>query len=144
MKFKLTALILALTLVSWAQTTPQPSTTPDGGAPQAKAACSCCGKKGNAAEGQSCCRHDKMANGEKATPCCSGDAASACCNSKETKSCMKDDKNKTASAASGDCCGNHEKSCCASHQQGDKTAMNCGDDKQCGEHCARASAGASK
>jgi len=146
MKFKLTALLLALTVASWAQT---PSQNPPAAAPQentaahAKADCACCDKMASAKEGQSCCRHAMAAKGEKATSCCSGEKASACCNGKDAKSCMKGDQDKAASC--GDCCGkDHEKNCCASHQQGDKTAMSCGD-KQCAEHCAsHASAGASK
>jgi hypothetical protein len=139
MKIKLTALILALTVASWAQTaTPNPPapTPQENAAPQAKADCPCCDKTAGAKEGQSCCRHEIAGKDEKAMSCCSGEKASACCGGKEAKSCMKGDKDKTAGAC-GDCCGkDHERGCCASHNKDDKTAMSCGKDKQCGEHCA--------
>src|SRR5258708_36243216 len=134
MKIKLPALILALTVASWAQTTtPNPSAPApqENTAPQAKA--DCCHKTASGNEGQSCCRHEMGGKDEKAMSCCAGEKASACCGGKETKSCMKDDKDKTA-AACGECCGkDHEKGCCASHNKDDKTAMSCGKDKQCGE-----------
>ena len=139
MKFKLTALILALTVASWAQTTTQnpPAPAPqENSAPQAKADCACCDKTAGAKEGQSCCRHEMAGKDEKAMSCCSGEKASACCGGKEAMSCMKGDKDKTA-AACGDCCGkDHEKGCCSSHNKDDKTAMSCGSEKECGEHCA--------
>lgn len=146
MKFKLTALILALTVASWAQTTSQnpPAPAPqENAAPHAKADCACCDKMASAKEGQSCCHHEMAGKDEKAVSCCSGEGASACCGGKDAKSCMKGDKDKAAAAACGDCCGkDHEKGCCASHKKGDKTAMNCCSDKHCGEHCAsHASAG---
>jgi hypothetical protein len=146
MKFKLTALILALTVASWAQTaTPNPSASApqENTAPQANA--DCCHKNASANQGQSCCRHEMAGKDEKAMSCGSGEKASACCSGKEAKSCMEGDKDKTA-AACGECCGKgHEKGCCSSHDKDDKTAMSCGDDKQCGDHCAaHASASASK
>ncbi|HYL95762.1 MAG TPA: hypothetical protein VET69_08155 [Terriglobales bacterium] len=149
MKFKLTALILALTVASWAQTASQnpPAAAPqDNAAPHAKADCACCDKMARAKEGQSCCHHETAGKDEKAMSCCSGEGAAACCGSKDAKSCMKGDKDKAATAACGDCCGkDHEKGCCASAKKGEKTAMNCCGGKQCGEHCAaHASAGAAQ
>jgi hypothetical protein len=148
MKLKLTALILALTVASWAQTTiqnPAPPATQENAAPQAKSECACCAKMATAKDGHSCCQHEIAGKDEKAMSSSSGEKASGCCSGKEAKSCMKDDSDKSA-ATCGDCCGkDHEKNCCASHNKGDKTAMSCGDGKQCGEHCAsHASAGASK
>src|SRR5258708_1587097 len=96
MKIKLTALILALTVASWAQTTtPNPSAPApqENTAPQAKA--DCCHKTASGNEGQSCCRHEMGGKDEKAMSCSAGEKASPCCGGKETKSCMKDDKDKT-------------------------------------------------
>jgi hypothetical protein len=145
-KFKLTALLLALTVASWAQTTTQTPPAPapqEKAAPQAKTDCAaCCEKMASAKEGQSCCRHEMAGKDDKAMSCCKGENASACCEGKdkEAKSCMKGDKDK-ATAACGDCCKDHEKGCC-SQKKDDKTSMNCCGDKQCGEHCAsHASAG---
>jgi len=139
MKLKLTALILALTVASWAQTTtqnPPPAAPQENAAPQAKANCLCCDKTASAKDGQSCCHHEMTGKDDKAMSCCSGEKASACCGAKEAKSCMKGDKDKSA-AACGDCCGkDHEKGCCASHKTGDKSALNCCEEKQCGEHRA--------
>jgi len=145
-KFKLTALILALTVASWAQTASQnpPAPAPqEKAAPHAQADCACCDKMASASakDEHSCCAHHDMAGkDQKATSCCSGEKASSCCGGKDEKSCMKGDKDKTATAACGDCCGkDHEKGCCASHQKGEKTAMHCCGDKQC---ASPASAGA--
>ncbi len=141
MKFKLTAFILALTVASWAQTATQnpPAPAPqENAAPQAKAHCE---KMASAKEGKSCCRHEMAGMDDKAMSCCAGEKAAACCGGKDAKSCMKGDKDKAASC--GDCCAkDNEKGCCASQKKDDKTSMNCGGDKQCGEHCAsHASAG---
>jgi hypothetical protein len=148
MKFKLTALFLALTVASWAQTTSQNPPAPaaqENPASHAKANCPCCDKMASAKEGQSCCRHEMAGKDAKAMSCCSGKEASACCGGKDAKSCMKGDKDKTAAAPSGCCSIDHENGCCASHETADKTAMNCSSDKQCAEHCAgHASTGASK
>ncbi len=144
MKFKLTALILALTVASWAQTATQNSPAPapqEKAAPQAKTDCAaCCEKMASAKEGQSCCRHEMAGKDDKAMSCCNGEKASACCEGKEAKACMKGDKDKAA-ATCGDCCGKDSGKSCCSHMKDDKTSMNSCGDKQCGEHCAHASAG---
>lgn len=148
MKLKLTALILALTVASWAQTTTQNSTatsTQDRASQQPKAECSCCAKMADAKEGHSCCQHEMAGKDGKAMSCTSGENGSGCCSGTEAKSCMKGDKDKSAASCS-DCCGkDHEKDCCAAHSKDDKTAMSCGDGKLCADHCSsHTSAGASK
>ena len=88
MKFKLTALILALTVASWAQTATQnpPAPAPqENAAPQAKA--SCCHKTAGAKEGQSCPRHEMAGKDEKAKSCCGGEKAAACCGGEKAASC---------------------------------------------------------
>ena len=113
MKFRLFALILALSLVGWAQETPAaPNSTP---APQA----------------QGCCHHN-MADMKDGKGCChhaAGDAkdAAACCG-KDMKAAMKDCK-KNGCCTDGKCCA-EGKSC--GEAKGDKTAMGC-----CGSKCER-------
>ena len=139
MKLKLTALILALTVASWAQTTtlsPATPATQENAAAQTKSECTCCAKTASAKEGPSCCQHAMAGKDEKATACVSGDKASGCCSGKEAKSCMKGAKHETAMSCSDCCAKDHEKDCCVSHGKDEKTAMSSGDGKQCGEPCA--------
>lgn len=133
MKSKILALILALTVVSWAQTATQttPSDSTKSSVPTDKAKASCCDKMG--ANGASCPRHGKKDAKDMAS-CCGDKEMKSCCGGKDAKSCMKDDKNaagcckdgcgkdKTAKA----CCGGKEcgKDCCSS-MKSDKTARNC-------------------
>lgn len=129
MKHKLLALILALTVVSWAQeatqtapATPQQSTE--------KAKCSCCDNTASA-DAKSCCgNHDHaMASGDMKGMSCSRKDGKSCCGGKDAKSCMKGEngqscckdcgKDKTASS----CCGGKcEKGCC---KKMEKAGMNC-------------------
>lgn len=128
MKHKILALMLALTMMSWAQTATQ--TEPS--APQkSEAKCACCDKMASADSkdnGMSCARHNASAKDGKG--CCAGKEAMSCCSGKDGKSCMKDDKNaascckgkdKTASA----CCGKDCKGDCCSKKA--ESAMNCCD-----------------
>ena len=111
---KLVVLILALTVVSWAQTSNQTAPT-DQQQSTEKAKCACCDKMASAdsKDAKMCSRHAKHAKGAKAS-CCDGDKAMACC-SKDGKSCMKGDK------VAASCCENCGK---------DKTASAC-----CGKDC---------
>lgn len=130
MKHKMLALILALTVVSWAQeatqtapATPQQSTE--------KAKCACCDKTASAdAKGECCAHHDHaMGSGEKDAMSCSRKDGKSCCGGKDAQSCMKGDKgascckdcgkDKTASS----CCGGKcEKDCC---KKMETAGMNC-------------------
>jgi len=141
MKHKIFALILALTVASWAQTATQTPSTPQPGATQAdKASCECCDKMAaSAKDGEKTCqRHGmKAADGKDMASCCAGkDKEMSCCGSKDGKSCMKGDKatascckdgcakDKTAAA----CCGTSGKTCgkgCCSSDKKEKTAKNC-------------------
>jgi hypothetical protein len=115
MKHTLLALILALTVVSWAQdATPAPST--DQQTSTEKQKCACCDKMSasDSKDMKMCARHGKHAKGGKGS-CCAGEKAMSCC-SKDGKSCMKDEK--TAAACCKDC-------------GKDKTASSC-----CGKNCA--------
>ena len=132
MKFKLFAMILALTVVSFAQTaTPTaPSATQD----QSKQAdnnteASSCQKMMEGKEG-SCCMHHDMAGKD-------GKDAMACCGGKEAKSCkkmMKAGKVKMAAmCGDGKCCGKDAKDCCKPGSADEKKmAMACCGGSQCG------------
>src|SRR5579862_3539529 len=90
MKHRLFAVILALTVMSWAQTSTQttPSPTP---APTDKAKPSCCEKMANGSKdaGAACMRHK---DGKEMASCCGGKDAASCCGGKDAKVCMKDGK----------------------------------------------------
>ena len=132
MKFRLSALIVILTLslATWAQDTPAaPNSTP---APQSK---SCChhhmdGMK----DGESCCHH--AADAKDAASCCAKDKCDmkdgkSCCAGKDTKTMKKSKKNGCCNDKDkeGKCCGDG-KSC--GEAKGDKTAIGC-----CGNKCER-------
>jgi hypothetical protein len=157
MKHKMLALILALTVASWAQTATQntPAAPPQSTAPAEKGKCPCCDKMATAdtKDAHTCCAHHdhQSSDSKEMASCCSGKDAKSCCGGTDAKSCMKSDKDKAACCAdcgkdktAAGCCGgqcgkDHEKGCC-SHEKSEKTAMNC-----CGKQCAsHASAGASK
>jgi len=120
MKFRLFAMILALSLVVWAQDNPSASTLNSTPAP----AKSCCHHAStDAKDAASCCSGNKcqMKDGKS---CCAGmdmkDAKS--CSGKDMKKCMKQCK-KNGGCADGKCCG---------AAAGEKSAMNC-----CGTKCER-------
>jgi hypothetical protein len=140
MKFRIIALILALSVLSWTQTTsqPAPDATPSQNAPAAdtKAGCDCCQKTASSGdkEAAACCQNMK-----------DGKCDMAACKDKDKDgmACMKGDKTNGAAkaCAEGKCCGgeHHGKS---RHHDHETTAMNC-----CGDQCDRKShshAGAAK
>jgi len=98
MKYKMLALILALTVVSWAQTETQntPSTPQQSTAPE-KAKCACCDKMAasDSKDAHAACmqKHD----GKEMASCCAGKDEKSCCGGKDAMSCMKDGK-------MADCC----------------------------------------
>lgn len=127
MKHKLFAVILALSVVSWAQ-----NTTPAAPADQQKSAekCACCDKMASddAPGAKMCMRHGKDAKSGKS--CCSGTQEAMSCCGKDSKSCMKakagasccKDCGKDKSAST--CCGKDCKgSCCEKNNA--TAAMNC-------------------
>lgn len=129
MKRACLALLLALTVASWAQTATQ--NAPATAAPDKT---NCCHKKAGAKDGASCPRHGmKNANGKETASCCKD--GTSCCAGKDGECCMKDQKastscckdccskDKTAAACCGDKCGKDGK-CCRSGKS-DKTAVNC-------------------
>jgi hypothetical protein len=136
MKYKMLALILALTVLSWAQTaTPTtPSTPQQSTVPANKVKCPCCEKMAaaDAKDAPACCAHHDMKSGmgdmkdkdgKEAVSCMKNDkdqATAPCCND----ACSKDscEKDKTAAACCAGKCGNDEKGCC---KKTEKTAKNC-------------------
>lgn len=141
MKFKLTAFILALAAISWAQTaTPAKpnSTQPSTSAVQAttKADCPCCQKMADGKATESCCAHHPDGSAKSEMPCCKGKDKDG----EGAMSCMKGEKDKSADACGGNgksCSGAAKEDCCS---KADKTteqaAMAC-----CGangEHCGMA------
>ena len=128
MKRNLIAILLALTVMSWAQsTTPTQTPAPDQKSAPAdtKPACPCCEKMSSADHGsmhkdmQACMHHDGK-DGKETSTCCGGkdakDAASCC--GKDAKACSKDGKTmacctgKDGDAASHGCCGGNS---CGKH-----------------------------
>ncbi len=123
MRYKMFALILALTVATWAQTstqtTPQQSTVPAD-----KAKCACCDKMAtaDAKDASACARHMKSDMKNKDTKemasCCAGKDEKAS-GGKDAVACMKNGKDKTAScckdACSKDSCSKDKMAaaCCA-------------------------------
>ena len=112
MKLRILALIMALSLVVWAQgnsASPAPNSTP---APEAKG----------------CCHHAK-AEGKDAVACCGKDK----CEMKDAKSCCNG-KDKDMQACM-DQCKKEGKGCCGDGKEcgkaADKTAANCCDGNSC-------------
>jgi hypothetical protein len=143
MKLKLIALLLALTAMSWAQsTTPGQAPTPEqkNSTPaDAKGSCPRCDQMAPAdhKDGKACMHHGAAGKDEKeAMSCCSGkDAkgASSCCAGRDGRSCSKDDK-ATAACCGGGKCGEGHEMACWSHEGGKKAANDCCAGLQCGKH----------
>ena len=147
MKHKLLVLFLALTVMSWAQsTTPNQTPAPDQKtAPaDAKPACPCCDKMADHTamhKDMDCCKqHDASTKDDKeAMSCCSEkDAKSemSCCGGKDAKACMKkdgakDDKSSASCCANGKCGEGHEMACCSAKEG---SASGCCGGNQCGKH----------
>jgi len=91
MKSKMLALILTLTVISWAQTaTPTTPSTPQQGTASEKAKGACCDKMSDAKSGHAACMRNH--DGKDMASCCAEKDGKSCCGGKDGKSCMKDDK----------------------------------------------------
>jgi len=127
MKPKMLALILALTVVSWAQTSTQntPTGPQQSTAPAGKAKCACCDKMASTDmnDMKGCCAHHDMQSkdSKETASCCSGKDAKSCCGG-DGKSCARSDKDAKA-ASCKDCCSK------------DKMATGCGDCGKTGDKC---------
>jgi hypothetical protein len=147
MNYQMLALILALTVVSWAQIANQnaPSTPQQSTVPADKAKCPCCDKMAadSTKDAHACCAHHDM-NGKDGKEMASGKDAMSCCSGKDAKSCMRTGKDKaaascckdgcskdscgkdkTAAACCGGSCGKDSKKGCCSDKKSDKTAKDC-------------------
>jgi len=128
MKHRILALMLTMTVVSWAQTATQstPSTPQQSTAPAEKAKCACCDKMAASdAKGEhaACMRHGHGDAKEMAS-CCAGKDDKSCCGGKDAMSCMKGDK-AAAESCCKDGCGKDKKASCCDHKAG----------KSCGKDC---------
>lgn len=136
MKYKVFALILALSSVSWAQT-PASGTAPANNdqtqSEPAKPSCACCDKNAKSSCADHCMRN-KDAKDMKS--CCASAKDAKCCG-KDGAMCMRSKSDKTASADCKNCCKADKKMSCCSGKS-DKSAMNC-----CGDHCMRHAAATS-
>ncbi len=112
MKHKVFALILALTVMSWAQTsTPVAPSAPADSTSTEKAKCSCCEKMAaGSKDGHAACMRHGKGDAKDMASCCAGKEGSSCCGGKDAKSCMKDKT--AASCCKGDCCKDKKASCC--------------------------------
>ncbi|HTR27043.1 MAG TPA: hypothetical protein VMI10_23930 [Terriglobales bacterium] len=127
MKFKLFAVVLALSLMAWAQE--NPATSNPNSTPKTEAK-SCC-HHGQGEKGAMTCGHHASAEGKDGMDCCG--KGSGCCG-KEGAKCEKDGKSccggkgkdmkacadeckKQGGCADGKCCG----------MKGEKSAMKCCD-----------------
>ena len=122
MKFKLFAMVLALSMVAWAQETPAGSTPNATPKPETK---SCCHHAAEAKGEMACCHH-ASADAKDAADCCGKDKCDmkdgkSCCGGKDMKACMTACK-KNGGCKDGKCCG----------AAGQKSAMDC-----CGNKCQR-------
>ena len=122
MKFRLFAMVLALSMVAWAQENPAPSTPNATPAPETK---SCCHHAAGAKDGKSC-GHHVSADAKDAAGCCGKDKCEmkdgkSCCCGKDMKACMKQGQK-------NGCCKDGKCGVAA----GEKSAMNC-----CGNACER-------
>lgn len=123
MKFKLFAIVLALSLVAWAQENPAPS-NPDS-TPKTETK-SCC-HHGAGAKGAMACGHHMNADAKEGMECCGKDSGccgkemakcakdgKSCCGGKDMKACAKTCK-KQGACSGGKCCGD----------KSEKSAMKC-------------------
>lgn len=130
MKYKVMAFLLALTMMSWAQS----ATTSQSAATEAKSGCACCEKMSSAEnkDGKSCMRHKGAAKDN--AECCSG--KDSCCKEKDGKSCMKND-NMADRSAKGKCCEGKEMKCCSGKDE--EKAQKCCEGMQCSRDLHHAS-----
>ncbi len=139
MKHKMIALILALTVMTWAQTATQtaPAAPQQSTAPAEKGKCPCCDKMAKAdTSGAPACCAKHSSEGKETASCCAGKDEKSCCAGKDAKACMRNTKDKAACCTEcgkdktvATCCGGKcgrdcGKECCSS-VKAEKTASNC-------------------
>jgi hypothetical protein len=127
MRYKTIPLILALTVISWAQTsTPNSNSNPQAGTESSeKAKCSCCDKSATDKGVMACARHGKHA--KAMASCCDGKDGK-CCAGDQAKACMRGDKNcckdcmKDKTASCGAKCDKNCKTGCCNREKKMETA----------------------
>jgi hypothetical protein len=123
MKHKLLALLLALTVMSWAQTATQSSPAPEQSTSD-KAKGACCDKcAADSKDGHAACMRHGHGDAKEMASCCDAKEGASCCGGKDAKSCMKDDK--TSASCCKDGCGKGKTASCC-----DRKAV-----KTCGKGC---------
>jgi len=122
MKHKLFGLILALTVMTWAQTSAQTTpSTPAENTSTEKAKCACCDKMAaDSKDGHAACMRGQHGDAKEMASCCAGKEGASCCGGKDAKSCMKDGK--TAASCCKDGCGKDKMASCCDR----KAAKGCG------------------
>lgn len=125
MKFRLSAIViaLALSLVVWAQENPSASTQNATPKPETK---SCCHHGADSKDAMSCCHHASADAKDAEAGCCGKGKcemkdAKSCCGGKSMQACTKA-CTKEGGCKDGKCCG----------AAGEKSAMKC-----CGDKCER-------
>ena len=121
MKHTIFALILALTVMSWAQTgsQPAPSAPTQGGTE--KANCACCDKMAmDAKDGHTACKRHGKGDAKDMASCCNGKEGKSCCGGKDAMSCVKDEKASASCCKDG--CGKDKGASCCDR----KAAKGCG------------------
>src|SRR5260370_21622430 len=93
MRYRMLALIIALTMVSWAQKATQTTpSTPQQSTASEKSKCACCDKvaSSDSKDAHAACmgKHE----GKEMASCCAGKDEKTCCSGKDAKSCMNDVK----------------------------------------------------
>jgi hypothetical protein len=141
MKRNLIAILLALTVMSWAQsTTPSQTPAPDQKTAPAdtKPACACCdetasGDHSSMYKDMKACMHHDAKDRKEAMACYGGkDANHAACCGKDAKACSKDGKT-MACCADGKCAEGCETACCSA-KDGETASHGCGGGNSCGKH----------
>jgi len=131
MKHKLIAILLALTIASWAQTaTPNTTPSPEQKSAPADTKAGCCDKMAEHADmhkGMACMRHPDASKTDKQDKQ-SVKGSPPCCARKEGKSCSKGAKSSCCDKKSGE---GHEMACCSAK---DGKADSCCGGMQCGKH----------
>jgi len=124
MKHKIFALILALTVISWAQTATQPAPSTPAQSASDKAKCACCDKMAaDSKDGHASCMRRGNGDVKDMASCCAGKEGKTCCGGTDSKSCMKNDK--TASSCCKDGCSKDKMASCCDRKSG----------KECGKGC---------
>lgn len=154
MRSKIITLVLALSVVSWAQTAtqPNPPTSQSGTASSEKEKCPCCEKMsgGDMKDMHGCCSHHDAMAGDKdmashhkdMASCCAGKGDkkdASCCAGKDGASCMKDKNGSAKACCDEKCSKDTAASCCGQKCSGDQCMKEgkgcCSSEKKSAKNC---------